>query len=166
MRLIRTPHLKPHLSRASKNSSGKAGAAPEPQLEVAADGPSQKVQDCVSKGIGKTAGMGENQAKLPNTGMRSGGNTGKGLEADQGDSSGISIPVCPQNTGNGLCFPAGSGGAVGIQGRSGEGVFVLWVLAGNCVDPDRIHHSKKNPMDRAPLPKKGLEKKKELKIFR
>lgn len=66
---------------------------------------------------GKTAAMGGNQAKLPNTGMRSGGNTGKELEVDQGDSRGVSIPICPQNTENGLCFPVGAGGVVGTRGR-------------------------------------------------
>lgn len=39
-----------------------------------------------------------------------------------------------------------------------------WILAGNCVDPDRIHHSKEYPMHCAPLPEKMLEKKKSQNI--
>lgn len=102
--------------------------------------------------------MGESQAELPNTGMRSAGNTGKGLELIWDIPKGVLIRIFPQNIGNGLWIGRSGGNT---DKESVWGGLIPWILVGSCVDPDRIHHSKKYRMHGAALhPKQTAGKKK------
>lgn len=110
---------------------------------------------------GKTAGMERNQAKFSNTGMRSGGNTWKGLDVDQGDSREFQFQFIHKTPRMG--FASWQDQEERWEHREGEGrgggVHSLDSGVGNCVDPDRIHHSKMYPMHHAPLPQKNAGKK-------